>query len=143
MFSEPGWWVACLLLGILILRTFRERWRAASLRRRSQRGRWAEGAAESVLRRAGYDIVERQAVRLYDLRVDDDDVPIRLVADLLAERRGRRFVVEVKTGEETRANHPETRRQLLEYLLAFDVDGVLLLDMDRKEIHQITFPWEG
>lgn len=60
---------------------------------------------------------------------------------MLAERRGRIYVVEVKTGKvapnpETRA----TRRQLLEYAHAFDTDGVLLADMESRKLMAIEFP---
>ena len=59
-------------------------------------------------------------------------------ADLLVEARsrsgflrGQRFVAEVKTGERAiDPTHPATRRQLMEYLHVFEVDGVLLVDRE-------------
>jgi hypothetical protein len=33
-----------------------------------------------------------------------------------------------------------TRRQLLEYRVAFDVDGALLVDADRGRVSTVTFP---
>ena len=33
------------------------------------------------------------------------------------------------------------RRQLLEYYLAFDPQGILLLDMEKRKIQTIEFAW--
>jgi hypothetical protein len=50
-------------------------------------------------------------------------------------------VAEVKSGvDSTKVTSRSTRRQLLEYLLAFDVEGVLLVDMQRHAIHEVSFP---
>lgn len=50
-------------------------------------------------------------------------------------------VAEIKTGHlAPRLDHPATRRQLLEYALAFDVQGVLLVDAESGRIHEVTFP---
>jgi hypothetical protein len=35
---------------------------------------------------------------------------------------------------------PATRRQLLEYLLAFEVHGVLLVDLDEGRVRPVEFP---
>ena len=40
----------------------------------------------------------------------------------------------------SRGRHTATRRQLLEYALAYDVDGVLLVDMTAGRLHQVEFP---
>ena len=54
-----------------------------------------------------------------------------LRADLLVTRNGRRYVAEVKTGRTApRLDCAATRRQLLEYRIAFGVDGVLLVDAE-------------
>jgi hypothetical protein len=59
----------------------------------------------------------------------------------LVRRGGGRYVVEVKSGAVApRVQTPGTRRQLLEYQLAFDVDGILLFDADRRELHEVSFP---
>ena len=65
---------------------------------------------------------------------------MRSRVDLLVVRHGKRFAVDVKTGDiAPDPRHPATRRQLLEYLLAFEVDGVLLVDMRARRIHEIAF----
>ena len=66
---------------------------------------------------------------------------VELRADLLVERDGMRFIAEVKTGERAPdPSFPPTRRQLLEYRLAFDPYGVLLVDVEAGEIFEVDFP---
>lgn len=49
-----------------------------------------------------------------------------------------RFIAEVKTGRIAPSlAYGATRRQLLEYAAAFDVDGVLLVDADRGTITHV------
>ncbi len=114
-------------------------------RRRLQAARVAgaegEARAEPLLRSLGYAVVARQAPATYDLTVDGEPCAVALRADLLVERGGRRFVAEVKTGRVApRLETPATRRQLLEYRVAFDVDGVLLVDVDAGRVHALAFP---
>ena len=67
--------------------------------------------------------------------------PIVVRADLLVSRGARRFVAEVKTGARApRIETAATRRQLLEYAVAYDVDGVLLVDMEEHTISEVEFP---
>jgi hypothetical protein len=106
-----------------------------------ERAREAERAAPGWLVTHGYAIIASQVTSTYELSIDGRAVPIRVRADLLVERDGQRFVAEVKSGAlapniETRA----TRRQLLEYRLAFDVDGVLLVDAERECAQLVRFP---
>lgn len=97
--------------------------------------------AEPLLRAQGYAVVARQAPLSYEVAVDGEPFEIALRADFLLERDGRRYVAEVKTGRlAPRLETSATRRQLLEYRLAFDVDGVLLVDVDAGRVHSLEFP---
>src|SRR5690349_15073624 len=59
----------------------------------------------------------------------------------LGEGKGELLVAEVKTGDEAPSvTTAATRRQLLEYHVAFGADGVLLVCPERKAIHRIVFP---
>ena len=62
-----------------------------------------------------------------------------ITADYLVEKDGRKAIVEVKTGKESRATHRHTRRQLLEYRIAFSVDAIYLYDAERERLHEIDF----
>ena len=100
-----------------------------------------ERAAVGVLQAQGYQVVDRQVTGRWSLWVDGHDLPVHSRADLLVARGGRRFVAEIKTGDlAVDPTRPATRRQLLEYLLAFDVAGVLLVDMVQGTVHEVRFP---
>jgi len=110
-------------------------------RRRARRAMHGEETARRFLKRSGYRVVDTQAPEEWRVHCGDEEWLIDLRADFLVERHGRRFVAEVKTGSENASvGHAQTRRQLLEYLLAYDVDGVLLVDIDAKHIDEVHFP---
>lgn len=106
--------------------------------RRGQRG---ERVAERLLRRSGYAPYARQVRTNYRVQVQGEDFDVQLQADYLVERDGRKLVAEVKTGTQApRFEHTDTRRQLLEYQLAFEVDSVLLVDVEAGEVREVSFP---
>jgi hypothetical protein len=114
-----------------------------SSRRRALRVRFAKAAAgehraEPLLRDAGYEILGRQVQGAWTLLADGEPLAVALRADLLVAKGGRRFVAEVKTGKlAPRLDHAPTRRQLLEYRVAFDVDGVLLVVAEADRIIEV------
>jgi hypothetical protein len=113
-------------------------------RRRGRAAVRGEVAAEQLLARAGFKVRERQVALVFPIVCDGQPLPIALRADLLVERGGRRYVAEVKTGEAAPSlATAATRRQLLEYLIAYRVDGVLLVDAERGSVHEVEFPGAG
>ena len=128
-----------VLAAFALVQTTRLWWRTASKRwsfaRRRERGREGEIEAEALLERAGYQILGRQVRRVARYRVDGELHEATVVADLRVIRRGKVYVAEVKTGAKAPdPMHRGTRRQLLEYAHAFDVEGLLLVDADRRTI---------
>jgi len=125
-------WVAQLL------HSWRGSWRA---RRRAERAGAGEDLAADLLVEAGYTVVEKQARVLWGPLLDGEPQLMELRADYLVEADGQLLVAEVKTGElapslETAA----TRRQLLEYHVAFAVDGVLLVSPEAGTVQRVAFP---
>jgi Holliday junction resolvase len=101
----------------------------------------AEARAEQLLLRAGFRIVARQVAGESVLRVDGREKSFALAADLVVEKNGQRFIAEIKSGAlVARLGHAETRRQLLEYAVAFGADAVLFVDMERERVHVVEFP---
>lgn len=135
-----------LLLSVaVVLLLLRGWWQAGTGHRRAvsraARAGAGEVAAETLLESHGYTIIDRQVRCLWWIEVDGEEEEVELRADLLVERDGERFVAEVKTG--TRApdpTFPPTRRQLLEYSLAFAPYSVLLVDVEEEEILSVDFP---
>ncbi len=141
----PWLLVAALALVCLALAVA---WRRAAGRtgrenaRRAEVARRGESDAEALLVRRGFRVVSRQETRRFAVAVDGDEVEATCRVDLLVSRGdGTTWVAEVKTGDAARATRPSTRRQLLEYALVFEVDGVLLVDMEAREVHEVTFPF--
>ena len=100
-----------------------------------------EERAPGWLAEHGFTVIAAQVVIAHEVRIDDRVVTVDLRADYLAERDGARYVVEVKTGAlAPKLETPATRRQILEYRIAFDVDGVLLVDGETGRVHEVTFP---
>jgi hypothetical protein len=130
------------LLLILVLRGVYGTWlRRRHLANRFRKARQGESRARDLLEAHGYAVIASQALRSYILTLDGAEMQIALRADYLVTRGGLSYVAEVKTG----AFAPQirtggTRRQLLEYRVAFDVDGVLLVDAEQERVHVVGFP---
>jgi len=118
-------------------RTLRDRNKA---REAAKRGLQGERDAEKLIKQLGYKIVLRHPPATYAMAVDGDPQSVQLTADFLLELKGKRVLAEVKTGKAAKLEHTETRRQLLEYQLAFGVDALLLIDMDAKQVRTVRFP---
>ena len=133
--------IAAFAVGVALLQAFAA-WSRGWLRRRKlsirmDRAVRGEERARAWLEELGYEVLGAQD----SVEVDGLAVIVPLRADYLAARRGLRYVVEVKTGSfAPRIETSATRRQMLEYRIAFDVDGVLLVDGETGKVHAITFP---
>ena len=115
--------------------------RGLRARARSARAYAGERAAAAVLRAHGFKILGAQVPAEYPVEVDGERILCGLRADYVVAKNGARFVAEVKTGSMApRIQTAATRRQLLEYEIAFGVDGVLLVDAERDVVHTIAFP---
>ncbi|HMI88085.1 MAG TPA: hypothetical protein VK550_28570 [Polyangiaceae bacterium] len=135
--------ITVALLAIFVVRQALYAWlRRRRIVHRITRARRGESRARELLEMRGYCVIAAQFVCSYRLSIDGEDLTIPLRADYLVSRDGVRYVAEVKTG--AYAPHlrtPATRRQLLEYRMAFEVDGVLLVDAEQERIHVVRFPF--
>jgi len=132
--------VAALLALVQTLRMIALRaWHRWIARRRTRHGLRGEGIAERLLEKHGYRIVARQAKCTLPMWVDGREIELGLRIDLVVERDGQRFVAEVKTGAGARPDSRATRRQLLEYCVAAEARGALLVDADARRIHTVEF----
>ncbi len=141
--SPELWIIVALCIGIawlwLKLRRLVRRGHRRAVAR-AQRAGAGERHAERVLEDAGFEILDRQVRCIWWMEVDGEEEEFEIRADLLVERDGERFIAEVKTGEKaTDPLFPPTRRQLLEYRLAFDPHRVLLVDAEAEEIMEVSF----
>jgi hypothetical protein len=110
------------------------------LSRARSRGSAGERRAVALLERHGYRIDALQPATEWTILCDDEPRSVAVRADLLVSRGGQSFIAEIKTGECAELDTAATRRQLLEYSVAYAVDGVLLVDMEAERIQQVAFP---
>ena len=114
--------------------------RSRFAKRRAARALAGESAAEALLADAGFVVIDRQARRAWRVLVDGEPVELELRCDLLAQADGRTYVAEVKTGAAApRLDTAATRRQLLEYQVAYAADGVLLVDAEAGAVRTVDF----
>jgi hypothetical protein len=133
---------AGLLLMIVVRQAFSAWLRRRRIAGRVLRARKGETRARELLEARGYSVIAAQFGCSYSLSIDAEDLLIPLRADYIVARDGQRYVAEVKTGAYAPyLRTPATRRQLLEYRMAFDVDGVLLVDAEQERIHVVRFPF--
>ncbi|MBP9086783.1 MAG: hypothetical protein KBG15_11730 [Kofleriaceae bacterium] len=134
--------VIAIVLGQLMQR----RARAAATHHainRAARAQSGESSSEGQLHSAGFEILQRQAHAIWAPRINGVAEPFELRADFLVQdiETQEILVAEVKTGElAPELSTAATRRQLLEYQLAFGVAAVLLVWPERQQILRIEFP---
>lgn len=109
--------------------------------RRARRAVKGETEAVRLAEALGYRVIDRQARRSYPVQIDGEVGEAGVRADFILTKNGREVVGEVKTGGlAPDPSHAPTRRQLLEYAHVFDVDEVLLFDMEAGEARSVHFP---
>lgn len=104
------------------------------------RGAQGEDAGVRLLEDAGYQVLDTQVRAAATVAVDGDPKVYDLWIDAIAVRQGRRYVAEFKTGNVACIGHASTRRQLLEYALAFPDHDLLLVNATEGTLHEVAFP---
>ncbi len=133
------WLLAVSIVSVAGTLWFRRACHRRRMKRRFRRAKLAEERAEELLERAGFKVLESQPEYQVRLQVGWQEHRASIRPDFLVRRRGRRFIVEVKSGRS--APDPlnrHTRRQLREYwaVLPFPV---LLLDAETGVLRGVDF----
>jgi Holliday junction resolvase len=129
-----------LLLGGLFLLFSLRYWNSHKRQKYLKRAKRGEKEAIKLLENKGYTIIGIQEKKTIVTWINGKPKNNHLTVDLIAKRRGKTYIVEVKTGK--KASSPllaGIRRQLLEYFLAFNPHGMILVDMEKKALHEIAF----
>jgi hypothetical protein len=135
---------AVFLLIVLALRALAARDRSVTARRRARVALAGESAAEQLLAEAGFTVVDRQVAHVWHVAIDDDLHETALRCDYLVARDGERWVAEVKTGDLAPSlATAATRRQLLEYQVAYAAAGIALVDATSGVVHEVRFVIPG
>jgi hypothetical protein len=135
---------AVVILVVLALRALAARGRSRTARRRARIALAGEAHAEKLLAEAGFTVVERQVAHVWHVAIDDDLHETALRCDFVVARDGERWVAEVKTGDLAPSlTTAATRRQLLEYQVAYAAAGVALVDATAGLVHEVRFALGG
>jgi len=114
--------------------------RKIKLKTRMKKARKGELKAIELLQRNGYEILDAQKQKQYNMTVDNKKYQISVKADMIVKKGKKIYVAEVKTGEKApSANLPATRRQLLEYFLVYKPDGIILVDMENQILKKVEY----
>ena len=128
------------LVLVVVLYAAQARWRTYRRRRTAALARQGERRAVALLEARGYAIEAEQPTQPWPVLADERRYTITLRADYLVRYAGQRFVAEVKTGDLVASiRHGPTRRQLLEYQLAYAVAGVVLVDVRAGSVRRVRF----
>jgi Holliday junction resolvase-like predicted endonuclease len=131
----------CFLIVTLTLKLVPIYYKKIKSRRRLRRGLQKEKEAYKVLKKLGYKIIGNNIKYNYPLQVNEDSINVNIEIDYLVERKGKTYIIEVKSGESaSQITNSSTRRQILEYSLFIKNDGIFLLDMEKEILQEITFP---
>jgi Holliday junction resolvase-like predicted endonuclease len=131
--------VAVLVAGALLYRMVGTWWRNLRMKMRFRRGRAGEEKARKYLLRHGFTILAEQATLKPAMIIGGERRKYDVRADFIVRKKGRRSVVEAKTGAAARPWERATRRQLLEYAMNYDVDGVYLYDGNKDSLVEVDF----
>lgn len=131
----------CMFAGAYIYYKISEFLRVRLFNKRMKRGEVGEEIGKAYLIKHGFTIIEEQPRESSIILIDGVPNKYNVRADFLVERKGRRSIVEVKTGNvSTNPTSTNSRRQLLEYSHIYDVDDLLFFDAESKKLQKISFP---
>tara|TARA_R110001592_G_scaffold307299_1_gene580504 strand:- start:44475 stop:45083 length:609 start_codon:yes stop_codon:yes gene_type:complete len=135
------WIVITASLIVLVLNYKWTQFKKTRLRKkRFARGAKMEEKAALVLKRKGFDVDASQAVFYHDYKANGIDKRAKLEVDYVVSKNGKTYLIEVKSGAvATQIENKATRRQILEYSVAIENDGVYLLDMETESLQKIEF----
>lgn len=128
------------ILFLLLYLKIRNLMNRSEARKRSTRSIRAEKTAEKWLRRNGFQILEKQQSRPLIIKTGKTQHRYWIRIDFLVKKGGKKFVIEVKSGlKNSHVTNRDTRRQLLEYFLAYQSYGIILFDMEHRKFSEIKF----
>ncbi|NMA54635.1 MAG: hypothetical protein GX952_01725 [Firmicutes bacterium] len=126
--------VTGLYFGHTVWRRWLRKWQFKGAKR-------SEEEAANLLERQGFQIVSRQPTASSLVYINGKPRTTTIRADFIVKKGWRKYVVEVKSGHTHSRLTARTRRQLLEYQLAFRANSILLVNMNKKTWQEISFCW--
>lgn len=95
---------------------------------------------EHLLKKSGYQVLGKNQKETVITRIDDKDHFGYLEAEYTVRKDRKSYVAVVKSGEGALdPTEPALRRRLIEYDRVFGLNGILFLDPQEEEIHEVRF----
>jgi Holliday junction resolvase-like predicted endonuclease len=133
----------CFFIGIFFWLWLSKLLKKKKISRKIKKGIRLEEKAAQLLIKKGYTILSHHQKISYTAQYNKSQIPIKLETDYIVAKKGKTFLVEVKSGEHTaHIQYAATRRQILEYYCASSYDGYLLVNMYSQTINTIHFPFK-
>ncbi|MDA3883287.1 MAG: hypothetical protein PF481_08370 [Bacteroidales bacterium] len=133
----------CFFIGIFFWIWISKLLKKKNLSKKIKRGIQLEEKAAQLLIKKGYTILSHHQKISYTAQYNRTQIPIKLETDYIVAKKGKTFLVEVKSGEHTaHILYAATRRQILEYYCASSYDGYLLVNMYTQTVNTIHFPFK-
>jgi len=132
--------IMTVAVGCALVYWLRHRTSRRQIRLKADHGREMEEYAADVLEDAGYRVIGRHPKITYVWHLGGEPVETTVEADYLVKYQGRKWLVEVKTGQAAQPTRRETRRQLLEYAHYTRAAGLLFVNGDTGIIQTVEFP---
>jgi hypothetical protein len=115
-------------------------WKRRQVHAKADHGRDMENQAGEMLEEFGYTAIKQHPTISYTWSIDGQEREATVTPDWLVKRDGKKYLVEVKTGNQANPNQAKIRRQLMEYYIFGSTDGVVYFDADREVARHVSFP---
>lgn len=131
--------IIVLLVGFVQLK-HRELKKKRQQKKRFKRGNELEVQAKSFIESKGFRILNEQAPFYHNYKVNGESHSSKLIVDYIAEKNSKKYIIEVKSGKSAISiTDKNSRRQLLEYDFVIENDGIVLLDMENRNMQLVRF----
>lgn len=132
--------VIVILLFVLVRYKLRNYLIKRKQKERFARGIKLENEAYEYIESLGYSVIDQQKIQYHHYEIDGVKHSSKLILDYVVEKSGKKYIVEVKSGQSAISiKNSNTRRQLLEYDFTIQNDGMFLLDMENKNMQLVKF----
>ena len=139
MLTTTDLWILAFLAGIALTIFGMKLLKKHRGRKNVKKGIKGEKVARALLKKEGYKILHEQLEDTVVMTVQDKVHECKVRADFYVKKGMKKYIVEVKSGQNVKATLPEIRRQLLEYDLVFRPDGMLFLDTNKGILEEVIF----
>lgn len=98
-----------------------------------------QASMEDLLKKQGFKIIKKPKAYSEIIYVNGKSHLVSVLVDFIVEKENKKYVVKVESGQVVDPTDPIVYRKLIEIRNIFPTYGILLLDMQNRELHEIKF----